>query len=177
MYVLINIEGMSWRKGGGDINPVYAFDTWVFPSNESDGLHLRVFKRLGFTPPFAWRASYFRANLSEDCYAPCRVLHDWKQERYFHSDILDYHSEGIFIHVIVIKSFSSQYRHLSDIKCELKIMTLLEFMYIYIGTPMHFQRQVQKGVKEWNKNHLWQNIKNKKKYCWMKKIIPVKRYF
>jgi hypothetical protein len=37
---------------------------------------LRVFKRLGFTPPFAWRASYFRANLSEDCYAPFRVLHD-----------------------------------------------------------------------------------------------------
>jgi hypothetical protein len=37
--------------------------------------HLRVFETLGFTPPFAWRASYFRANLSEDCYAPSRVLH------------------------------------------------------------------------------------------------------
>jgi hypothetical protein len=38
--------------------------------------NLRVLKRLGFTPPFVRRASYFRANLSEDCYAPSRLLQD-----------------------------------------------------------------------------------------------------
>ena len=38
--------------------------------------YLRVLKRLGFTPPFVRRARYFRANLSEDCYAPSRVLQD-----------------------------------------------------------------------------------------------------
>jgi hypothetical protein len=37
---------------------------------------LRVLKRLGFTSPFVRRARYFRANLSEDCYAPFRVLQD-----------------------------------------------------------------------------------------------------
>jgi hypothetical protein len=37
---------------------------------------LRVLKMLGFTPPFARRACYFRANLSEDCYSPSRVLQD-----------------------------------------------------------------------------------------------------
>jgi hypothetical protein len=63
--------------------------------NKSLFIFLRVLKRLGFTPLFVRRARYFRANLSEDCYAPSRVLQDWKQERYFHSDILDYHSEGI----------------------------------------------------------------------------------
>jgi hypothetical protein len=43
--------------------------------------NLRVLKRLGFTPPFVRRARYFRANLSKDCYAPSRVLQDWKQRR------------------------------------------------------------------------------------------------
>jgi hypothetical protein len=37
---------------------------------------LRVLKRLGFTPPFVRRASYLRANLSENCYAPSRVPQD-----------------------------------------------------------------------------------------------------
>jgi hypothetical protein len=32
-------------------------------------LTLRYWKGLGFTPPFVRRASYFRANLSEDCYS------------------------------------------------------------------------------------------------------------
>jgi hypothetical protein len=35
---------------------------------------LRALKRLGFIPPFFRRASNFRANLSEDCYVPSRVL-------------------------------------------------------------------------------------------------------
>jgi hypothetical protein len=44
MYVLINIEGMGRRKGGGgDIYPAYAFDTWIFPSNESDGLYTLIY--------------------------------------------------------------------------------------------------------------------------------------
>jgi hypothetical protein len=45
-----------------------------------------------------------------------------------------------FIHVIVFK-----HGHLSDIKFELNIMTLLEFMYILI--PIHRQRRIQKGLK------------------------------
>jgi hypothetical protein len=44
MYVLINIEGMARRKGGVcDIYPAYASDTWIFPSNESDGLHTLIY--------------------------------------------------------------------------------------------------------------------------------------
>jgi hypothetical protein len=44
MYVLINIEGMARRKGGrGDTYPAYAFDTWIFPSNESDGLYTLIY--------------------------------------------------------------------------------------------------------------------------------------
>jgi hypothetical protein len=62
------------------------YDFWPNIRN----LSLRVLKRLGFSPTFVRRARYFRANLSaEDCYAPSRVLQDWKQERYFHSDILN----------------------------------------------------------------------------------------
>jgi hypothetical protein len=37
-------------------------------------LSLRVLKMLGFIPPFVRRASYVRANLSEYCYVPSRVL-------------------------------------------------------------------------------------------------------
>jgi hypothetical protein len=37
-----------------------------------------------------------------------------------------------FIHVIVFKIFSSQYGHLSDIKCELKIMCI-----DFIGVHVH----------------------------------------
>jgi hypothetical protein len=33
-------------------------------------------EKVSFTPPFIRRARYFRANLSEDCYAPSRVLQD-----------------------------------------------------------------------------------------------------
>jgi hypothetical protein len=73
---------------------------------------LRVLKRLGFTHPFVRRASYFGTNLSEDCYAPSWVLQDWKQERYFHSDFLDYHSEGIWNQV----HFDVNYSHLSASK-------------------------------------------------------------
>jgi hypothetical protein len=50
-----------------------------------------------------------------------------------------------------IETFSSQFGHLSDIKCELKIMTLLEFMYIVM--PIHLQRRIQRGFKKWNKNN------------------------
>jgi hypothetical protein len=70
---------------------------------------LRVLKRLGFVPPCVRRASYFRANLSEDYYSPSRVLQDWKQERYFHSYSLDYHLEGIWISTQI-------YSHLSTSK-------------------------------------------------------------
>jgi hypothetical protein len=46
----------------------------VLTLEHTAGKPLRVLKRLGFTPPFVRRASYFRASLSEDCYAPSRVL-------------------------------------------------------------------------------------------------------
>jgi hypothetical protein len=69
------------------------------------------------------------------------------------------HGFTIFPHcqvpfIIVIKTLISQNGHLSETKCELKIITLLEIMYIVIPIGLHLQRQIQKGVKKWNKNHL-----------------------
>jgi hypothetical protein len=53
---------------------------WILPCPSLNApllVLLKVLKRLGFTLPFVRRAIYFRANLSEDCYAPSRVLQYW----------------------------------------------------------------------------------------------------
>jgi hypothetical protein len=43
MYVLINTEGMARRGVYIPLIPAYAFDTWIIPSNGSDGLHTLIY--------------------------------------------------------------------------------------------------------------------------------------
>jgi hypothetical protein len=50
--------------------------SWYHKLKLNNRLFKRVLERLGFTPPFVRRASYFCTNLSEDCYFPSRVLQD-----------------------------------------------------------------------------------------------------
>jgi hypothetical protein len=76
-----------------------------------------------------------------------------------------------FIHVIIIKTFILQYGHLSDIKCELKIMNLLEFVYIVI--PIHLQRRIQKGFKKWKKIIIDKTSKKKGIAEWKPKLFKI----
>jgi hypothetical protein len=69
--------------------------------------------------------------------------------------------------IIVFKTFSLQYSHLSDIKCELKIMTLLEFMYIVMPNYI-FKGGSRKGLKSGIKIIQDKTSRKKCVYCWMK---------
>jgi hypothetical protein len=83
MSAFFYIEYVSFRKVGTTSNFKGHSETFNFAFKWNWILTFRVYKRLGFIPPFVRRACYFHAsykqtvqNPSEDCYAPNPFLID-----------------------------------------------------------------------------------------------------